>query len=188
MMGLFLKLWKKLGFSKNIQLSIIRLFQDQFLIGVTGVIFNAESKVLLFRHTYRKTAWSLPGGYMNGKEHPKEALEREILEESGLIVSIDWRMKVRTDRETARLDISYIGTFIGGEFRPSDEVSEARFCSLDDFPPIRRDQLFLIERALEQRRAFFSEDGRGSFLRKRDESLLPSETERLLEKKLIAHL
>ena len=93
---------------------------------------------------------------MNGKEHPKEALAREIKEESGLTVSIDWRMKVRTDRETARLDISYIGTFIGGVFVPSDEVSEARFCSLKNLPPIRRDQLFLIEKALEQRKVFFS--------------------------------
>lgn len=188
MMRFLLWLWKKFGFSKGIQLWIIRLFQDQFLIGVTGVIFDAEGRVLLFRHTYRKRAWSLPGGYMNGKEHPKEALEREILEESGLTVSIDWRMKVRTDRETARLDISYIGTLIGGEFRPSAEVSEARFCSLDDFPPIRRDQLFLIERALEQRRAFFSEDGSNSLLTKGDDGFPPSQTETLLEKKRIAHL
>lgn len=186
MMELLLKMWKKIGFSKNIQLWIIRLFQDQFLIGVTGVIFNAENKVLLFRHTYRKTAWSLPGGYMNGKEHPKEALEREIFEEAGLTVSIDWRMKVRTDRETARLDISYIGTFIGGEFRPSAEVSEARFCSLEDLPPIRRDQLFLIERGLEQRKLFFTGDGSENLLAHQN-SLSPEE-ERSREKNQIAHL
>lgn len=187
MMGILLKIWKKIGFSKNMQLRIVRLFQNQFLIGVTGVIFNAESKVLLFKHTYRKTAWSLPGGYMNGKEHPREALEREIFEESGFTVSIDWRMKIRTDRETARLDISYIGTFIGGTFVPSPEVIEARFCSLDDLPPIRREQLFLIERALEQRKAFFSEDGSGSLLTKRDDQA-PLTQEEELEKKQIAHL
>lgn len=188
MMRLLLEIWKKLGFSKNLQLKIIRLFQNQFLIGVTGVIFNAENRVLLFKHTYRKTAWSLPGGYMNGKEHPKEALEREIFEESGLTVSIDWRMKIRTDRETARLDISYIGTYIGGEFKPSAEVSEARFCSLDDLPPIRRDQLFLMERALEQRKNFFSEDGSGSLMTKRDDGFSSNPRETSIEKKQIAHL
>ncbi len=188
MTELLLKVWKRLGLSKNIQLSIIRLFQDQFLIGVTGVIFNAENKILLFQHTYRKMTWSLPGGYMNGKEHPREALEREIFEESGLTVSIDWRMKVRTDRETARLDISYIGTFIGGEFKASDEVSEARFCSQDELPVIRRDQLFLIERALEQRKAFFSEDGRGSLMTERDDNLRLNQTEVSSEKKRIALL
>jgi 8-oxo-dGTP diphosphatase len=180
MMGILLKIWKKLGLSKNLQLRIVRLFQNQFLIGVTGVIFNAENQVLLFKHTYRQRAWSLPGGYMNGKEHPKEALEREILEESGLVVSIDWRMKIRTDRETARLDISYIGTYIGGNFVASPEVSEARFCSLDDLPPIRRDQLFLIERGLEQRKLFFENGRHGSLMTDRDDQEL--------EKKQIAHL
>jgi len=158
MKGLLLALWRKLDFSKRFQLNIIRMFQDQFLVGVTGLIFNEKNEVLLFKHTYRQTAWSLPGGYMNGKEHPREALAREIKEESGFTVSIDWRMKVRTDRETARLDISYIGTYIGGEFVASGEVSEARFCSLENLPPIRRNQLFLIENALEQREHFFSEN------------------------------
>ncbi|MBP9728335.1 MAG: NUDIX hydrolase [Candidatus Moranbacteria bacterium] len=157
MRGWLLVLWKKLNLSKNLQLKIVRVFQDQFLVGVTGLIFNEHNEVLVFRHTYRKRAWSLPGGYMNGKEHPKEALAREIKEESGFTVSIDWRMKVRTDRETARLDISYIGTYIGGDFVPSDEVSEARFCSLQNLPSIRRDQLFLIEQALEQREHFYEE-------------------------------
>ena len=177
-----------MGFSKNIQLWIIRLFQDQFLVGVTGLIFNAENQVLLFKHTYRKTAWSLPGGYMNGKEHPKEALEREILEESGLSVSIDWRMKVRTDRETARLDISYIGTYIGGTFTPSAEVSEARFCSLADLPPIRRDQLFLIDRALEQRKLFFTDDEQGSLMTERDDVLSQEHSHALNVRNEIAHL
>lgn len=168
-----LALWKKMNFSKHFQLGVIRLVQDQFLVGVTGLIFNEKNEVLLFKHTYRQRAWSLPGGYMNGKEHPKEALAREIKEESGFTVSIDWRMKVRTDRETARLDFSYIGTYIGGVFIASDEVSEAQFCSLQNLPPIRRDQLFLIEKAIEQRRYFFSAS-----------SLTPAS----LENQRIAHL
>lgn len=173
MKGLLLALWKKLNFSKHFQLKIIRMFQDQFLVGVTGLIFNEKNEVLVFRHTYRQTAWSLPGGYMNGKEHPKEALAREIKEESGFTVSIDWRMKVRTDRETARLDISYIGTYIGGNFIASKEVVEARFCSLQNLPLIRRNQLFLIEKALEQRKHFYS---------------VPVKPEHITEQKHIAHL
>jgi ADP-ribose pyrophosphatase YjhB (NUDIX family) len=187
-MGFLLKIWKILGFSKSLQLKIIRIFQDQFLIGVTGVVFNNENKVLVFKHTYRKTSWSLPGGYMNGKEHPKEALEREILEESGLTVSIDWRMKVRTDRETARLDISYIGTYIGGTFTPSAEVSEAQFCSLEDLPPIQRDQLFLIDKAIEQRKLFYSNDEQGSLMTTRDDHRSPISKNTLAEKKEISCL
>ncbi len=151
-----LKLWRKFNFSKNLQLRIMRTINAQFLVGVTGVIFNNNNEVLLFKHSYRSIAWSLPGGYMKGKEHPKEALEREIKEESNFTVSIDWRMKIRTDRQTSRLDIPYIGTFIGDSFKPSAEVIEFGFFSLDNLPHIRTDQLFLINKALEERKIFFS--------------------------------
>ncbi len=48
MKGLLLALWKKLNFSKHFQLKIIRMFQDQFLVGVTGLIFNEKNEVLVF--------------------------------------------------------------------------------------------------------------------------------------------
>jgi len=76
----------------------MRLLQDQFLVGVTGVIFNDTDEILLLKHTYRRFEWSTPGEYIKAKEHPKEAIEREIEEESGFIVSADIRHKIRTDR------------------------------------------------------------------------------------------
>lgn len=131
----------------------MRIFQDQFLIGVTGVIFNEKDEVLLLKHTYRQTQWSLPGGYIKSKEHPFEALEREVKEESGLIVSGDKQLKIRTDRESARLDLTVVGKFIGGEFRTSSEVSDYGFFSSENFPHISRNQLLLIEYALEDRKS-----------------------------------
>lgn len=145
-------LWRLLHLPKTWQLSFMRLFQDQFLVGVTGVIFNEKNEVLLLRHSYREqNGWSLPGGYIKAKEHPKEGLEREIKEESGLVVSADTRYKIRTDRETARLDIVYVGTFIGGQFRPSAEVTEAKFFPFESLPLIWKDQLVLIKKILERR-------------------------------------
>lgn len=128
----------------------MRLFQDEFLIGVTGIIFNGKKEVLLCKHTYRQTVWSLPGGYIKAKEHPSEGIEREIEEETGFIVSIDSQLKVRTDRGSARLDICLIGKFIGGEFKPSTEVSEAGFFPFDSIPQISKTQLLLIRDALRQ--------------------------------------
>ena len=150
-MSLLTSLWKNLHLPKNIQLTIMGVIQDKFLVGVTGIIFNDKNEVLLVKHTYRGNSWSLPGGYLKGKEHPKEGLEREIKEETNLIVSADTRMKIRTDRETARLDITYLGEFIGGKFKASKEVSEADFFSFEKLPIIRRDQLVFIEKALRKR-------------------------------------
>mgnify|MGYP001580561538 FL=1 len=130
----------------------MRLFQSQFLVGVTGVILNDKNEVLLFKHTYRKQSWSLPGGYLKAGEHPAEALEREIREESHLIVSVDEMLKTRTDRDGSRLDMCFVGVFIGGEFTPSSEVSKYGFFSKDTMPLLRSNQVFLIEEALQQKR------------------------------------
>jgi len=133
------------------QLFLMRFFQNQFLVGATGIIFNKKGEILLFKHTYRQHSWSLPGGYLKAGEHPTEALEREIEEESGLVVSVDDQLKTRTDRDGARLDMCYIGIFIGGEFTPSHEVSECGFFLVENMPLLRSNQLFLIEEALQQK-------------------------------------
>ena len=151
MKTLLTKLWKALHLPKGLQLLIMRFFQDQFLVGVTGIIFNDKNEILLFKHTYRSHAWSLPGGYMKAGEHPRETLEREIKEESGLVVSMDESLKTRTDRGSARLDMCYIGVLIGGEFSATHEVSEYGFFTQDKLPLLRKNQLFLIDEALKQR-------------------------------------
>ncbi len=143
------KLWKTLHFPKNFQLFIMRIMQDQFLIGVTGIIFNDQDEILLFKHVYRGHAWSLPGGYMKSGEHPSEGLEREIFEESGLVISADDVLRTRTDRATARLDICYVGRLVGGTFESTHEVSEYGFFTQDTFPLLRKNQLFLIDKAVK---------------------------------------
>jgi 8-oxo-dGTP diphosphatase len=145
------KIWKALHLPMGLQLFIMRFLQDQFLIGVTGIIFNDKNEILLFKHTYRAQSWSLPGGYLKSGEHPAEALEREIKEESGLVVSVDESLKTRTDRDSPRLDMCYIGVLIGGEFTPTHEVSEYGFFSQDKMPLLRQNQVFLIDEALRQR-------------------------------------
>ncbi len=145
------KLWRLLSIPKNLQLSIMRLTQNEFLIGVTGVILNDRNEVLMCKHIYRQIKWSLPGGYIKGKEHPKEGLVREIEEETGFIVRIGEQLRIRTDRETARLDISFVGSYIGGEFRPSHEVSEAHFFAYENLPILSQNQLILIKEVLQKK-------------------------------------
>lgn len=153
MRAILAKLYKALRLPKNAQLFVMRLTQDKFLVGVTAIIFNEKNEILLFKHVYRSHSWSLPGGYLKSGEHPREALEREIKEESGLVVSIDESVKTRTDRDSALLDMCYVGVLIGGEFTPTHEVSEYGFFAQDKLPLLRKNQVFLIDEVLKQRGA-----------------------------------
>ena len=145
------RIYHALHLPKNTQLFAMRFLQDQFLSGVTGIILNDQKEILLFKHTYRSHSWSLPGGYLKAGEHPREGLEREIKEESGLVVSVDENLKIRTDRDTARLDICYTGILIGGNFTATKEVSEYGFFAMDKLPLLRQNQVFLIDEVLKQK-------------------------------------
>jgi 8-oxo-dGTP diphosphatase len=147
---LLAKIWRSLGLRTNIQLLFMRVFNDEFLVGLTGIFFDDQDKVLLLKHSYRETQWSLPGGYLKAREHPIEGLEREIAEETGFVISVDKELKVRTDRHTGRLDICYMGKFIGGEFKRSDEVIAYGLFSFDELPLLLKDQVVYIDYALRK--------------------------------------
>src|SRR5262245_42604116 len=53
-------------------------------LGVKALIINAADEVLLVEHTYID-GWHLPGGGVSKGESPKEAVIREVREETGLV-------------------------------------------------------------------------------------------------------
>lgn len=153
-MFLLLKLWRLFNLPKGLQLFIMRIFNDEFLIGVTGIIVNDKNEILLVKHTYRQTEWSLPGGYLKKGEHPLEGIEREILEETGLTVKIEKIMKTGHDSANARLDISCFGRFISGTFTPSAEVSVHGFFAFNDLQEIGEKQKSLIRSVLTKEKLY----------------------------------
>lgn len=56
---------------------------------VCGIV-EIEGKILLVRHTYgtAKNRILLPGGFVQENELPTDAIEREILEETGVIAKV----------------------------------------------------------------------------------------------------
>lgn len=66
-------------------------------------------------------------------------------------MSADERLKTRTDRDNARLDITYMGEFLGGAYKPSKEIIEAKFFKFENLPLLPVDQLVFIDKALKLR-------------------------------------
>ena len=66
-----------------------RLYPDQPIVGVAGIIFRGQEVVLIRRGQEPAVGeWSLPGGAVEVGETPEEALRREVQEETGLEIDI----------------------------------------------------------------------------------------------------
>ena len=88
---------------------------------VTGVVVK-DGKVLLARHTYGsgKDMLIIPGGYVNLGETPQEALKREFMEETGIVVEAadiigirfnmhDWYVAFRAEYVSGRSEERRVG-------------------------------------------------------------------------------
>lgn len=170
-MSLLISAWKYLPLGKTLRRLGLWILNDRFLIGVTGVIFDEDNKILLLKHTYRRVAWSLPGGYLQSQEYPKTGLTREILEETGFKVKVIKIITTKTDKR-GRIDLSYFGMYRSGKFTPSEEVSAYRWAPLTKLPRLLTDQYEQIHEAYRRKLEY---DGH----KKRTSDVTPSSSLRL---------
>jgi ADP-ribose pyrophosphatase YjhB (NUDIX family) len=142
-----LKVWKSLPDSELLRGILIWLITPKFLVGVVGVVINQSKQILLLKHTYRhKYPWGLPGGWLKRGEQPMQALQREIMEETGMTIEVVRPLIVEGDEDWPRVDLIFLCRVINDEFSSSDEVFSAKFFTLLEIPEIMPSQKRLIQK------------------------------------------
>lgn len=99
---------------------------------VTGVVIK-DNKVLLARHTYGSGNGKLivPGGYVNFGETPQDALKREYMEETGVVVEPQDIIGIRFN--THDWYVAFNAEYISGEARSDgDENSEVLWIDVEE--------------------------------------------------------
>jgi 8-oxo-dGTP diphosphatase len=126
------RLWRLLPMWLHV--FVTRLTQPKFNAGVSSLVFDEQGRVLLFKHTYRKYEWGIPGGSLEYREQPIEAVVREFQEETGMQIEVVRLLRVASAREFPHLGITYLCKITGGEFKPSHEISEMKYFDVNDLP------------------------------------------------------
>ena len=125
---LLFRIWRWLPLPSRMRWGLTWLVASKFLVGVLAVIFDEQGRVLLLKHTYRpEYPWGLPGGWLKRGEGAAEAIERELLEETGFVVRAVQPLMMGGDSRRPRLDLVFSCEYQSGTFQTSAEVSEARF-------------------------------------------------------------
>lgn len=109
-------------------------------VGV-GVLVQQDGRVLLIRRGVppEKGKWSLPAGFLDQGEDPRETAAREVLEETGVKVTIERLLDVFHNppgQGGASIFLLYLGRPIGGQLRPGDDAEDAAYFRLDSLPEL----------------------------------------------------
>ena len=107
-------------------------------LGVRGVAFDADGRVLLVKHGYTP-GWHFPGGGVEPGETCEQALIREMAEEACVAIEPPLRLHGLFHNVNVsprdHVAVYVAGRFrITGERRPDGEILEAKFFAADALP------------------------------------------------------
>ncbi len=121
-----------------------RMYPARPIVGVGGVVVH-DGKVLLVKRRFEPLAgqWTLPGGTVEVGETLEAAVARELLEETGLCVTVGPVVEV-FDRIVRDRDsrvqyhyvlVDYLCHLVSGALMPASDVADAVFVAPEDIAP-----------------------------------------------------
>ena len=120
-----------------------RDYPERPLLGVGAVIVKGDQVLVVRRaNPPLQGEWSLPGGLVETGETTKEAVVREILEETNLTIQpielVEVFERILRDAESRVqyhfVVVDYLCRILSGELRPGTDVTEIRWARLEELP------------------------------------------------------
>ena len=118
-----------------------REYPDRPLVGVGGVIIHEDRALIVQRgNPPRQGEWTVPGGTLELGESLRGGVEREVLEETGLVVKagevLDVFDSIHRDPEGRTqyhyVLVDFLCTWVSGELKAASDVAQARWITLEE--------------------------------------------------------
>jgi 8-oxo-dGTP diphosphatase len=92
-----------------------------------AIVFNDEGKILMIeRHKDGEHYFVLPGGHVDPGEVPERAAVREVMEETGMAVTVNKLLYTSTDDKFDNDQYIYLCDYLGGEPELQPDSIEAK--------------------------------------------------------------
>jgi len=106
-----------------------------------AVLIKEGDQILLVQRRYdpKRDHWTLPSGFVDAGEDPRQAAKRECLEETGLKIRNISLLDVIYSQEHsqgASILILYRADVEAGHLKPGDDAIQAAFFEINHLPPL----------------------------------------------------
>lgn len=109
----------------------MRQAPPQHVVAVTGYVTNEAGEVLLVRTFSRSDTWEMPGGQVEVGEPLDEAMCREVLEETGVVVRPVGVVGVYHNITQDHVVITFKAEYMSGTPTTSTETQEVQFIKIN---------------------------------------------------------
>jgi mutator protein MutT len=125
------------------------------IVAAGGFVTNTNGQVLLLKSP-RYQDWEFPGGQVEEGETIPCALEREVFEETGIVVKVKSLVGIYSNiRKPSIVNMDFICEYVSGEPKTSNESSQVEWVERNDV--MRRVKRDAIQKRLKNMLEFTGE-------------------------------